>query len=109
MKEKTLTKIQESSQKLDYVNKKNTSGILSETDNNSNSEQKIVTLSDKYECIQCKYEIIKTINSGHEYDIHQSVCNDCKKDFWLTEGSLTDCLKKKELSKINITDFLLFA
>ncbi|GAA4048986.1 hypothetical protein [Flavobacterium chungnamense] len=105
MKEKPLTKISGTPQELHNIYKKNTS----ETDINSTSKQKIVNLSDKNECPQCRHQVIKTKKSEHEFDFHESLCDDCKKDFWLITGSLTNRLNKKELFKVNITEFLLFS
>ncbi|GAA4070836.1 hypothetical protein GCM10022389_15070 [Flavobacterium cheonanense] len=107
MIEKPLTKISGKPQEDDNRLEKNVKEMLSKTYTNSNFEQTKENLSNESECLHCQLK--NTINSEHEYDIHQSVCNDCKKDFWLITGSLTDYFKKKEQSKINITDFLIFA
>lgn len=44
----------------------------------------------------------KTRKNGHQYGVQRFVCNNCKKNFRVSTGSVTAHLKKKELLKVYI-------
>lgn len=52
------------------------------------------------------YESTKTRKNGHKYGVQRFVCNDCKKNFRVSTGSVTAHLKKKELLKVYIPQML---
>ncbi|MFM2047789.1 MAG: hypothetical protein RI955_335, partial [Bacteroidota bacterium] len=55
-------------------------------------------------CPHC--ESTKTRKNGHQYGVQRFVCNDCKKNFRVSTGSVTAHLKKKELLKVYIPNML---
>lgn len=66
-----------------------------------------VSFSNGNECLPCQLK--KTRKNEHKYGIPGSIASDRKKNYWLITGLLVDdCLKKKEPSKVDIIDFLLF-
>ena len=55
-------------------------------------------------CPHC--ESTKTRKNGHQYGVQRFVCNDCKKNFRVSTGSVTEKKKKKELLKVYIPNML---
>lgn len=55
-------------------------------------------------CPHC--ESTKTRKNGHQYGVQRFVCNNCKKNFRASTGSVTAHLKKKELLKVYIPHML---
>lgn len=55
-------------------------------------------------CPHC--ESTKTRKNGHQYGVQRFVCNDCKKNFRVSTGSVTAHLKKKALLKVYIPNML---
>lgn len=56
------------------------------------------------QCPHC--ESVKTRKNGFQYGVQRFVCNDCKKNFRVSTGSVTAHLKKKELLKTYIPHML---
>ncbi len=57
-----------------------------------------------HRCPHC--QSTKTRKNGHQYGVQRFVCNDCKKNFRVSTGSVTAHLKKKELLKVYIPHML---
>lgn len=55
-------------------------------------------------CPHC--QSTKTRKNGHQYGVQRFVCNDCKKNFRVSTGSVTAHLKKKDLLKVYIPHML---
>lgn len=56
------------------------------------------------QCPHC--ESVKTRKNGFQYGVQRFICNDCKKNFRVSTGSVTAHLKKKELLKTYIPHML---
>lgn len=55
-------------------------------------------------CPHC--ESTRTRKNGHQHGVQRFVCNNCKKNFRVSTGSVTAHLKKKELLKVYIPNML---
>lgn len=67
-------------------------------------EQEVSKQSVANSCPHC--ESSKTRKNGHQYGVQRFVCNNCKKNFRASTGSVTAHLKKKELLKSYIPHML---
>ena len=79
-------------------------GFLFDNEVDITMEQNKEKVSIANSCPHC--ESTKTRKNGHQYGVQRFVCNDCKKNFRVSTGSVTAHLKKKELLKVYIPNML---
>jgi transposase-like protein len=79
-------------------------GFLFDNDVDISKEQTKEKIANANNCPHCKST--RTRKNGHQYGVQRFVCNDCKKNFRVSTGSVTAHLKKKELLKVYIPNML---
>ncbi len=104
MKEDILTRISDLTQEDKNRLYKIIEGFLFDNESDITKEQNREKVAIANNCPHCKST--KTRKNGHQYGVQRFVCNDCKKNFRVSTGSVTAHLKKKELLKVYIPNML---
>lgn len=87
MKESILSQISELNQEDKFRLYKVIEGFLFDNEVDITKEQTKEKVSIANNCPHC--ESTKTRKNGHQYGIQRFVCNDCKKNFRVSTGSVT--------------------
>lgn len=104
MKENILSQISELNEDAKIRLYKVIEGFLFDNEVDITKEQDNAKVTIANNCPHC--ESTKTRKNGHQYGVQRFVCNECKKNFRVSTGSVTAHLKKKELLKVYIPNML---
>jgi transposase-like protein len=104
MKDSILSQISELNQEDKSRLYKVIEGFLFDSEVDITKEQNKEKVAIANNCPHC--ESTKTRKNGHQYGVQRFVCNDCKKNFRVSTGTVTAHLKKKELLKVYIPNML---
>lgn len=104
MKESILSQISDLNQEDKFRLYKVIEGFLFDNEVDITKEQDREKVAVANNCPHCLST--KTRKNGFQYGVQRFVCNDCKKNFRVSTGSVTAHLKKKELLKVYIPHIL---